>query len=156
MPKFEPQFEVKPLSQVSPGALVIFQHAIAFAAINRSAPAMQQAVTLAAHDVANNRFTYRYFDSVQPNVLVPGGGEVVIRPKLDSLTADVSVQPASTQLFYKDAPYLVVQLLAGNDFRLLNLTDGSLVTSRVSHMDAFTSWEAGVMSLGEFLPLLKI
>jgi hypothetical protein len=38
MPKFEPQFALKPLDQVSPGALVIFRHIVAFAGINRSAP----------------------------------------------------------------------------------------------------------------------
>jgi hypothetical protein len=36
MPKVEPDFAVEALNGVSPGALVIFEHAVAFAGINRS------------------------------------------------------------------------------------------------------------------------
>ncbi|MGO9991220.1 MAG: hypothetical protein ACLPTF_01735 [Steroidobacteraceae bacterium] len=154
MRKVEPQFAVKALNHVSAGALVIFHHAVAFTGINRSVPATQQIVTLATHDAQNGRFVYRYFDSAQPTVLVPTG-EVVIRPNLHSFTPDVSLQPASTPLFYKDEPYLVVEL-PENDFRLLGLNTGSLVSTQLSQMDAFIAWEVGVMSLGEFLPLLKI
>jgi hypothetical protein len=66
MRKLEPQIAVKALNDVPNGALVIFQHAVAFAAFNPSA----RVVTLAAHDAPNGRFVYRYFDSAQPNVLV--------------------------------------------------------------------------------------
>jgi hypothetical protein len=154
MRKMEPQFEVKALNDVSAGALVIFHHAVAFAAINRSASATQPIVTLAAHDARNGQFVYRYFDSAPPTVLVPTG-EVVIRPNLHSFAPDVNLQPASTSLFYKDEPYLVVQLPIA-EFRLLGLNTGALVSARQTQMDAFTAWEIGVMSLGEFLPLLKI
>lgn len=155
MRKVEPQFAVKALNDVSAGALVIFHHAVAFAGINRSALATQQIVTLAAHDARIGRFVYRYFDSAPPSVLVPTG-EVVIRPNLHSFTPDVSLQPASTPLFYSDEPYLVVQLPTASEFRLLGLNTGVLVSARQTQMDAFTSWEVGVMSLGEFLPLLQI
>ena len=151
MRKLEPQIAVKALNDVPHGALVLFQHAIAFAAFNPSA----RVVTLAAHDAPNGRFVYRYFDSAPPTVLVPTG-EVVIRPNLHSFAPDVNLQPASTSLFYKDEPYLVVQLPIASDFRLLGLNTGALVSARQTQMDAFTAWEVGVMSLGEFLPLLKI
>jgi hypothetical protein len=61
MPKCEPAFAVKALDDVSLGALVIFGHALAFAGINRSAPA--KLITLAAHDANSSRFVYRYFDA---------------------------------------------------------------------------------------------
>jgi len=51
---------------------------------------------------------------------------------------------------------IVVQLPSANDVRLLGLESGSLVSARASHTDAFGSWEIGIMSLGEFVPLLKI
>jgi hypothetical protein len=156
MPKFEPSFVVKALNQVSPGAMVLYNHAIAFAGVNRSAPVNQRAVTLAIYETApTSRFVYRYFETGEPNVLVPGGGEVIFRPKLDTFTENVALQP-SPKLFFGDAPYLVVELPRASEFRLLNLKDGSLVQATVHAMDAFASWEAGVMSLNEFVPLLKI
>lgn len=155
MRKFEPEFAVQALNDVSAGALVIFHHVVAFAGINRSAPATQQIVTLAAHDAQNGRFVYRTFDSAQPTVLVPTG-EVVIRPNLHSFTSDVNLQPASARLFYKEEPYLVVQLPIASEIRLLGLNTGSFLPARHTHMDAFAAWQVGVMSLGEFLPLLNI
>jgi hypothetical protein len=156
MPNFEPKFAVKTLDQVSPGAMVIYDHAVAFAGINRSAPAPQQLVTLAVYDAANKKFSYRYFDSTQPTVLVPTG-DSILRPKLDTFAVDVGIEPVSDQLFIAEETYIVVQLpLAANQYRLLSLNTGSLVTARFSQMNGFTSWEAGVMSLGAFVPLLKI
>jgi hypothetical protein len=152
MPKFDPAFAVKALNDVSPGAPVIFKTSVAFAGLNRSGP--PALVTLAVHDAATSRFVYRYFEGGQPNVLVPSG-DIIIRPKLNSFTINVSLQP-TTNLYHGDAPYLVVELPQAGEFRLLNLKDGSLVRALESHMDAFTSWEVGVMSMGAFVPLLKV
>jgi len=153
MPKFEPPFAIKPLQQVSPGQPVVFQGVLAFACVNRSAPAA--IVTLAAYDAQRGQFVYRYFDGVQPNVVVPTG-EIIIRPNLSTLTENVPVQPATTKLFFADEPLIVVQLPSVPDVRLLSLKDGALVTARSYQMDAFESWEIGVVSLGQFVSLLKV
>jgi hypothetical protein len=79
----------------------------------------------------------------------------VLRPKLNSFTLNVSLQP-SASLFYRDAPYLVVDIPSSGELRLLNLKDGSLERVLDSHMEAFTSWEVGVMSIGAFVPLLTV
>jgi len=153
MPKFDPGFAVKALNDVSPGALVIFNHGVAFAGINPSASV--KLITLAAYDASSTHFVYRYFDAGQPNVLIPGGGEIVIRPKLDSFTPNVSLQ-ASANLFYSDAPYVIVKISNAGELRLLNLQNGSFVGIAHAAMDAFTSWEAGVMSSGQFISLFKV
>jgi hypothetical protein len=110
---------------------------------------------LATYDAKSTRFVYRYFEAGQPSVLIPGGGEVVIRPKLDSFTPNVSLQ-ASANLFCSDAPYIIVDIPSAGELRLLNLQNGSLVRITSAVMDAFTSWEAGVMSSGQFVSLFKV
>jgi hypothetical protein len=155
MSKFDPPFAIKPLQQVSPGAVVIYRDALAFAGVNRSAPQGQQLVTLAVHDAQQGQFVYRYFDGVQPNVVVPTG-EIIVRPNLRTLTENVKVQPATNKLYFADESLIVVQLPNSPDVRLLSLKDGSLVTARTFQMDAFASWEIGVVSLGEFVPLLTV
>ena len=84
MPKFDPSFAIKPLQHVSPGAVVIYRDALAFAGVNRSAPQGQQLVTLAVHDAQQGQFVYRYFDGVQPNVVVltgEAGQQSMVHPK---------------------------------------------------------------------------
>lgn len=157
MPKFEPKFVVKSLQDVAPGTPIIFQRTLAIAALNRSAQAagQQVLVILALHDANQSKFVYRYFDGAQPNVLVPTG-EIICRPNLYKHTQDVSIQPATNKLFlHGDDTYIVVET-PNNDVRLLNLGNGSLVRPTVTSTDAFDSWELGVVSMGEFVSLLKI
>lgn len=154
MPKFEPQITIGDLQGVVPGSLVIFENQIAFAGINPSAPA--HIVTLAAHDPQQHKFVYRYFDGAQPQILAPGG-ELIIKPSLKTFTANLTIEPATTNLFFKDGEsFIVVHIPTTPDVRLLSLNSGSLLSPRFSQMDAFTSWEAGVTSSGEFLPLFQV
>jgi hypothetical protein len=161
MPKFDPKFAIKPLNEVSPGALVIFDRKPAFASINRSAQqsAMHHVpVTLAVHDVQSGTFVYHFFDGAQPNVLVPTG-EIIIRRNPFSHSENVAIHPPSAKLFQTaDETYIVVHIptLPVGDARLLSLSTGSLVRPTVTSADAFDSWEIGTVSLGEFVPLLKV
>lgn len=157
MPRFEPSFTVKPLQQVTPAALVILQQTVAFVGIDRNPQAMSPRVplALAMYDLQQLKFLYRYVDAGQPEVLVPTG-ELIIRPNLHTLRDTATVQPASDKLFHGDDTYIVVEMPGTGDVRLLSLTNGSVVSPAVANMRAFESWEIGVMSMGEFLPLLKI
>ena len=157
MPKFEPSFAIKPLQQVSPAALVIFQQAAAFVGINRSGQATAQRVpvALAVYEVEQLKFIYRYFDAGQPDVLVPTG-ELIIKPNFHTLNDNAAVQPASDKLFHGDDTYIAVEIPGTGELRLLSLTNGSLVRPTVTNMRAFESWEVGVISMGDFVPLLKL
>lgn len=156
MPRFEPSFAIKSLGQVSPGALVIYQQTAALVCSSRSAQAAAQGTPgLAVYDVEQLKFLYRYFDAGQPDVLVPTG-ELIIKPNLHTLTDNVVVQQASEKLFQGDDTYIVVELPGTSEVRLLSLTSGSLVRPTVTSMRAFDSWQMGVMSMGEFVPLLNI
>ena len=155
--KFEPQFAIASLQNVAAGMPVIYQQGFAFTGVNPNAP--QRPITLAVHDAQQRKFIYRYFDGAQPNVLVPTTeDDSIIKPDLYKLSEDVNIHPASHQLFMgdDDQPYIVVELPGANQSRLLGLYDGAFVTPRVTQMRAFSSWEIGVMSLGEFVLLLKI
>jgi hypothetical protein len=123
----------------------------------RAAAAQHVPVTLAMHDANQGAFVYRYFDGAQPHVLVPTG-EIIIKPNLFSHRENVAIQPASAKLFQSaDETYIVVQIpTLADEVRLLNLASGSLVRPTVTSADAFDSWEVGVISLGEFVPLLKV
>jgi hypothetical protein len=157
MPRFEPSFALKPLQQVSPAALVIVQQTVAFVVSNRNpqAAAQRVPVALAMYDLQQLKFLCRYFDAGLPEVLVPTG-ELIIKPNLHTLTDTAAVQPASDKLFHGDDTYVVVEIPGIGEVRLLSLTNGSLVSPTVTNMRAFESWEIGVMSMGEFVPLLKI
>jgi hypothetical protein len=72
------------------------------------------------------------------------------------MTENASLRPASNQLFYEKDAYVVVEISGTPDIVILNLTNGSLVRPISSNMDAFTSWEIGVESLGDFVTLLKV
>jgi hypothetical protein len=110
---------------------------------------------LAVYDLQQLKFLYRYFDAGQPDVLVPTG-ELIIKPNLHTLTDNVAIQPASDKLFNGEDTYIVVEIPNTAEVRLLSLTNGSLVSPTVTSMRAFESWEIGVMSMGEFVALLKI
>lgn len=160
MPKFEPKFAVKPLNEVSPGAFVIFDRKPAFASINRSAQAAMHhvPVTLAVHDAQTGTFVYHFFDGAQPHVVVPTGG-IIIKPNLFSHSENVAIHPPSAKLFHTpDETYIVVHIstLPAGEVRLLSLTNGSLLRPTILSADAFDSWEVGVESLDEFIPLLKV
>ena len=156
MPKFEPSFAIKSLRQVSPGALVIFQQAAAFVCIDRSAQhGSQGEPALAVYDVEQLKFVLRYFDAGRLDVLLPGG-ELIIKPDLHTLTANVSVQEASEKLFQGDDTYIAVEVPATAEVSLLSLTTGAFVRPTVTSMRAFDSWQIGVMSMGDFVPLLNI
>jgi hypothetical protein len=156
MPKFEPSFAMKSLEQVSPGALVLFQQTAAFVCNpGATAVAQRRPAALALYDVQQLKFIYRYFEAGQPDVLVPTG-ELVIKPNLHTLIDSVAVQPASEKLFHGDDTYIVVEAPNAGEVRLLSLTSGSLLRPTVTSMRAFESWEIGVMSMGEFVPLLII
>jgi hypothetical protein len=159
MPRYEPAFAIKPLQQVSPGALVLFKNTPAFVAINRSAAAASHnvPVTLAVHDAQQQKFVYRYFDGVQPNVLLPTG-ELIVRPNLTTIAENAAIYPATDKLFIADDIYVVVQVPGdhGPDVRLLKVADGSLVRATVTNADGFVSWEMGVTSMGAFIPLLRV
>jgi hypothetical protein len=155
VPKFEPSFAIKPLQEVSPGTPVIFEGALAFAGINRSAP--NPLVILAAHDTQAGHFRYRHIDGVTPNVAVPTG-EIVIRPALHSFTHNLNVLNAPAALYFReDEPYIVVHITGPQaDSRVLNLKTGALTRITYHEMDALKSWDLGVVSRGEFVPLLRI
>jgi hypothetical protein len=157
MPRFEPSFTLKPLQQVTPAALVIVQQTVAFVGINRNPQATSQRVpaALAMYDLQQLKFLYRHFDAGQPDVLVPSG-ELIIRPNLHTLTDTAALEPASDKLFHGDDTYIVVEIPGSGEVRLLSLTNGSVASPTVAAMRAFESWEIGVMSMGEFVPLLKI
>jgi hypothetical protein len=160
MPKFDPKFAIKSLNEVSPGALVIFDRKPAFASINRSAQSAVHyvPVTLAVHDAQSGTFVYHFFDGAQPHVLVPTG-EIIIRPDPFSHSENVAIHPPSAKLFQTaDETYIVVHIptLPAGEVRLLSLSTGSLVRPTVTSADAFDSWEIGTVSLGEFVPLLKV
>jgi hypothetical protein len=151
--KFEPSFAIVPLQQVSPGAAVIFQHALAFVGTNPSVQPL--AMSLAVYDPQQGKFVYRYFNAGQPNVLVPTG-QIIIRPALHTLTENVSLRPASNQLFHEKDTHIVAEIPGTTDIVILSLTNGSLLRPTASNMDAFTSWEVGIESLGDFVTLLKV
>jgi hypothetical protein len=157
MPRFEPSFALKPLQQVTPAALVVVQQTVAFVGIHRNPQATSQRapLALAMYDLQQLKFLYRYFDAGQPDVLLPTG-ELIIRPNLHTLTDTAAVQPASDKLFHGDDTYIVVEIPGSAEVRLLSLTNGSVMSPTVANMRAFESWEIGVMSMGEFVPLLKI
>jgi len=158
MPRFEPSFALKPLQQVTPAALVVVQQTVAFVGINRNPQATSQRipVALAMYDLQQLKFLYRYFDaSIQPDVLLPAG-ELIIKPNLHTLTDTAALEPASDKLFHGDDTYIVVEIPSTGEVRLLSLTNGSVVSPTVTNMRAFESWEIGVMSVGQFVPLLKI
>jgi hypothetical protein len=110
---------------------------------------------MAVYDLQQLKFLYRYFDAGQPDVLVPTG-ELVIKPNLHTLTDTATVQPASHKLFLGDDTYSAVEVADSAEVRLWSLTNGSLMRPTVTGMRAFESWEMGVISMGEFVPLLKI
>jgi hypothetical protein len=154
MTNFDPEFQVVSLDQAPLASLVIFDGAPAFVGINPSPGA--QVKVLAQYQSTSGQFVYRYSDSV-PRVLLPDQEFVVIRPNLEAFTIDANLAPQSSQLFIDQAERFVVVAIPGaNLFRLLSLNSGHLNTSSTSQKDAFTAWEAGVISLGQFIPLLTI
>jgi hypothetical protein len=73
------------------------------------------------------------------------------------MSASLLPQPAVVRnADLADEPLIVVQLPSANDVRLLGLRERVFGICPASHTDAFGSWEIGIMSLGEFVPLLKI
>jgi hypothetical protein len=151
MPTYEPKFTITPLQNVRAGTPVIFQQKAAFAGVNPDAGV----VTLAVHDAQQGKFVYRYFNGIQPNVIMPTG-EIIVRPNMYALTESVNIRPPSANLFIADEPAIAVHIPSNDEVRLLGLDSGSLVCPGGTQFDAFTSWEVGVMSLGEFVLLLKI
>jgi hypothetical protein len=154
MANFDPDFQVVPLDQAPLASLVIFEGAPAFVGIN---PAQGARVNvLAQYQRSSGHFVYRYSDSV-PRVVLPDQKLVVVRPKLETFAVDVNLAPQSSQLFIDQSErFVVVAIPSANLFRLLSLNSGHLITSSTSQKDAFTAWEAGVISLGRFIPLLTI
>jgi hypothetical protein len=156
MTNFDPNFQVVSLDQTPAGALVIFDGVPAFVGINPAAG--PRGNILAQYESSSGQFIFRYTDAVPgPRVLVPDQAMVVIRPKLDSFTLDVNLAPPSSQLFIDQGErFIVVNIPTGNQYRLLSLNSGILASASTSQKDAFTSWEVGVESLGEFVSVLKI
>lgn len=153
---FEPPFAITPLHQVPAGVPIIFEGRFGFTAVNQSAP-NPKPITLALYDPEQRKFLYRHFNAGSPNILVPRGG-VVLSPNLYKLTDNVTLQPATNQLFKDgDEAYIVVQLPNGTDIRLLNLKDGSLVAPTTTSLPAFVSWEVAVnFAPQRYFSLLKI
>jgi hypothetical protein len=153
MLKFEPDIGITPLNKATPGTLVIFDGIPGFAGTNQNVQIPNPPVVLAAYEAAAARFVYRYFDTV-PTVIIQKQ-DVIIRPNLTSLVRSADSNLASSRLYLYDQPYINV-VLPNNDLRLLGLHNGNLVSPTVGAMDAFASWEAGVVSLGQFVPILKV
>ena len=156
MTHFHPEFKVVSLDQASPGALVIFDGTPAFVGINPAAGA--QVKVLAQYQSSSGQFVYRYSDSQPaPRVLVPDQEMIVVRPKLDTFTVDVNLGPPSSQLFVDQSErFVVVSIPSANQYRVLSLNSGHLISASTSQKDAFTSWEIGLKSLGQFVPVLSI
>jgi hypothetical protein len=156
MTNFDPNFQVVSLDQAPAGALVIFENAPAFVGINPAAG--PRGNVLALYQSSSGQFVHRYTDTVPgPLVLVPDQEMIVIRPTLHTFTLDVDLTPASSQLFVDQGEkFVVVVIPSGNQYRLLSLNSGRLIGASTSQKDAFTSWEAGIKSLGEFVSILKI
>jgi len=155
MTTFDPSFQVVTLDQAPVGALVIFESAPAFVAVNPSAPSVVKSIV--KYDKAARQFVYRYFEAGVPRVLLPDQDKLVTRPKLKSFALDVNLAPPSDQLFVDQSErFIVVSIPTGNQTRLLSLVSGHLVMPTTTQKDAFSAWEIVIASRGEILPLLAI
>jgi hypothetical protein len=146
--EFNPSLNIKPLSAVEAGSLVLLGDTYGFCIVGERDAANQRAVLL--YDGSS----FRYELGASPFVVDFGKGYTV-SPDLATFDADAAPEPNGTLYFLDGAPTLIVPMEPSVVF--VNLATGG-VASRSSWpaLSGFRSWRAGVPIDGALVPLIEV
>jgi hypothetical protein len=156
MVHFDPPVSVKLLSETDRGALVRWKEGaiwhVGFCVIVNAEPLRK---AIAVYEPVAHCFKWHYRENL---TVVSYGGDVLLRPDIESFASDLAVTAADDTLYtLEGAPTLMVAV-GNNDFRFLNLASGELQSRRAwPMMVGFRSWSAGVsLRDGTFVELLSV
>jgi hypothetical protein len=148
-----PTVKVVRLSNTQPGDLVIYDKAFCFVCVSATDP--DKHLRLAAVDVATPQFALWFF-SVDIDVLALGP-DIVIAPVIDAaITPTPPAANSGLTLFLNGvAPIAVVTIGGSREWRMLDLSSGTISTASERSFPAFPHWQLGVKDGSDGVTWLK-
>jgi hypothetical protein len=151
----QPALSSRLLVDVAPGSVVRVDGEIGFVAVNPARPAVQ---TLVLYQREFQHFVYAAPDAGAVRLL-DFGRDLIVEPDVQSIKEDEAInRDSGPGLFSIENEYHIVAQVGNGDFRLFELSTGTLKSIRRNELlvPIINKWSIGVRNAhGQYIPLIE-